>query len=127
MAHPPSDIMWTKATSKNGVPFEFGVRKTKDQIPTVKGGGGTVAVNWPVGDDTWKPVTNVLGISQYKVHDNRPSVYDYRLEFINTATWDFKFWDEAGDSYRVNTYSIGDHFVRYNSNQPTIKIVESTS
>jgi len=124
MADLPSDIKWTKATSKNGVPFEFGVRQT-GAPPTVKGGGGTVRVDWPVADDNWKAVTNVLGISYYKLHGNRPSNYAYKLEFSNTATWNFIFWDEEGDSYSINTYSIGNHYVRYNSTLPTIKMVES--
>lgn len=46
--------------------------------------------------------------------------YRYKLYFTNTKHYSYKFFDETGDSYSVNTYRAGDHFVRFDSDKPKI-------
>jgi len=128
-------IEWTKATSKNGVPFEVGfvgIKKTDSKV-TVKDNREDFTratsphfpINWPVGDDTWKWTSGELNrdwISRYKLHDNRPSIYDYRLDITSVASRSvtYVFTDETFDSYSFKVNSEGDHYVRYNSDRPTI-------
>ncbi|KAH9953278.1 hypothetical protein BC827DRAFT_164265 [Russula dissimulans] len=128
-------IEWTNATSKNGVLFEIGIKKTDLEV-TVKDhrGGSTQAanpffhVNWPVGDDTWKSTSGELNrdwISRYKLPDNPPSIY-YRLHItsVTRRTATYVFTDEADDSYTLKVHSVGDHTVRYFSEKPTIVRVD---
>lgn len=146
-------IEWTKAMSKNGVPFEVGINRTQvtgaslsplslrdmlkkysqDHQKEFKGRSVLQTykypVNWPVGDDTWKQSPALLAfdwIPQYKLHDNGASIYSYRLDFTSKTggSIHYYFYDESGDYYRVFVVLSGDHYVRYNSNQPTIIRVE---
>ena len=83
-------------------------------------------VRWPVADkwvDLPREQEKLSGIDRYKLEKQSGSVYDYRLSFVNNQTYDYHFYDETGDSYRVNTYSVGEHYVRYNSKKPTILFV----
>ncbi|KIO26564.1 hypothetical protein M407DRAFT_24150 [Tulasnella calospora MUT 4182] len=131
-------IQSTTATSTNGVPFEHGVQITensterKSEAATGEKGQGVVAdgtrtrVNWPVGDETWKEVTGVPGITRYRLYAySGPIHFQYQLDFTNSEAWGFKFWDEAGDVYRASTFINGDHSLKFNSAQPTIVIVEA--
>jgi len=124
-------IEWTKATSKNGVPFEVGIKRTnlkataKDHREDfTQATSPFFRVNWPVGDDTWKWTSGKLNrdwISRYKLHDNRPSIYDYRLDITSVARpVTYKFMDETYDTYSLSVFLEGDHYVRYNSEKPTI-------
>lgn len=134
------DIQWIKGASQNGAPFEFGIRKSdyspeiqkkveealgdKDKAPT---GTPPMPVNWPVGDDNWKPTTgDVSGyINRYKLHANHGGIfYDYQLDFTAKETGTYVFWDESKDYYKVTVILPGDHYVRYNSGRPTINYVE---
>jgi len=122
-------IHWIQATSKNGVPYEIGFRNiehseergvvvTKDYYPK--------PVNWPVADDSWKETTGEVAqtIRRYNLHRNGGwSIYEYRLDFINKEIRSYRFWDETEDYYDVGTNAIGDHFVRFSSDKPTIKYV----
>lgn len=121
-------IQWTNTTSKNGVPFEVGIRKTEHSIKRkseeVHGDVAEwawEAVYWPVDDSNrWKATSKEfekrLFISRYKLYPYSGPLYEYTLEFTNTHGWDFKFEDEAGDQYEVN----GSHWVRYTSDEPAI-------
>lgn len=86
-----------------------------------------IPVNWPVGSDVWSPTTtdirNVSGISEYKLYKQGPGFYDYRLEIQNTQTYNYHFYDETGDSYQINTYRRGIHYVRYDSDHPTVVFI----
>ena len=83
------------------------------------------AVRWPVGDISWKATDDAsrLLISRYKLYTNNGLLWDYKLEFTNTGGSDFDFMDEAGDVYNVFAILDGDHYVRYNSEKPTIVAV----
>jgi len=72
-----------------------------------------------------------LGRPRYQRHDLRTAAsldidkadiarYD---DFINKEIRSYRFWDETEDYYDVGTDAIGDHFVRFNSDKPTIKYV----
>lgn len=122
-------IVWKEMKSENGATFEVGVKvsgaATDEGEPDRPRDGPPIAVDWPVGDDTWKDVdTGAKGITRYKLHSNSPSIWKYRLDFSNVRTGPFVFFDESGDGYKVSTYQIGDHYVRYNSPRPTIKWVQ---
>ena len=125
-------IVWKEMKSENGATFEVGVQASGAAARGIDEGepdrpreGPPIAVDWPVGDDTWKDVdTGAKGITRYKLHSNSPSIWKYRLDFSNVRTGTFVFFDESGDGYKVATYQIGDHYVRYNSPRPTIKWVQ---
>ena len=125
-----SAIKWTKATSKLGKPFEIGVLEsppnTNNTTLHKRKEKFGMQVNWPVGDDTWVPlnvfIQSIAGLTQYKLHSNG-GVYSYILWFTNTEHYDYFFVDQTEDSYEVNTYRNGDHYVRYNSEDPTIQAI----
>ena len=83
------------------------------------------AVHWPVGSTNWKTTddTSRLLISRYRLYANNGFIWDYKLEFTNTGGSDFEFMDETGDVYNVFAILDGDHYVRYNSEMPTIVAV----
>lgn len=124
-------IQWMTATSKNGVPFEFGVRKDAEVPESRASGepiesGSPIPVYWEVGNDTWKSTTGEVlgrGIRRYRLYPNGP-VYSYILEFTNTQGYSFTFWDESEDYYKVTTIINGNHYVKYNSDKPTIIYVQ---
>lgn len=124
-------IQWTKGTSKNGVPFKYGVKITEDSAKSeaAVGEGGQVLaaddistfdypVHWPVGDSTWKPVSNVNRITRYALF--RVSSDEFQLKFTNTSGFGFGFTDESGDTYRISTVLNRDHSLQYRSPRPTI-------
>jgi hypothetical protein len=136
-------IIWKEFTSAKGKTFEVGYLSEAEASGRGEPGGQAgkedfgIACNWPVGPDTW--ITNsseflaTTGISRYKLHSNTAMAgngdvggYAYRLEFSNEQTYNYLFFDEEGDSYRCNTFSKSDHFVRYNSKKPTIAYISGS-
>jgi hypothetical protein len=133
-------IIWKEFTSAKGKKYEVGYLSE----PGPDGGPGGqsrksdfgIAVNWPVGPNTWITTDSsflaTTGISRYKLHSNDAAPgnnvggYAYRLEFSNEEHYDYNFFDEEGDSYRCNTFSNTDHFVRYNSDKPTIAYIKGS-
>ena len=89
-----------------------------------------ISVDWPVGDEAWKSTTHAVkataAITRYRLYETT-GLWSYRLEFTSTKTYDYAFFDATGDSYSVSTYLNGDHYVRYNSNKPTILYISSTN
>ncbi|KAL5634347.1 hypothetical protein ACGC1H_002421 [Rhizoctonia solani] len=85
---------------------------------------GNVPVNWPVSNsDDWKDsgISKTKSILLYRLRKNKPgSMYDWKLEFINTAGWGFTFTDASPDSYSITTFRSGVHKLEYNSAHPTI-------
>lgn len=119
---PLPDIEWTEATSKNGVPFRYGVEKKKTETKVEASvSDGPINVNWPVAPtNAWVPV-DVFGIWQYSLVGTTPGgLFNYLLTFTNQNGWDYSFKDESGDTYSVATIRNGDHILQYNSAQPTI-------
>ena len=86
-------------------------------------------VTWVVGTDDFKsvgePTYTRAAISKYALYDQDGSSYQYRLKFINIngVHYDYYFYDETGDYYRVDTLADGEHFVRYNSSMPNIAYI----
>ncbi|KZS87518.1 hypothetical protein SISNIDRAFT_460810 [Sistotremastrum niveocremeum HHB9708] len=140
-----SDITWNKTTSQNGAAFEFG---TSDKISSAKTGQEAllspheiagiqanvkaaastgVTVKWEVGDGKMKATSQSvkdIGISEYALIKQSNTVYTYRLDFTNTKGWGFNFKDESGDKYTVTTFRNGGHMLQYNSDKPTIVLVQ---
>ncbi|GJE85921.1 hypothetical protein PsYK624_020010 [Phanerochaete sordida] len=125
-------IQWTKGSSRKGVEFEIGVRAEAAAAggdapaPQSHGDDFGMKVQWPV-ENKWvdlpRDQEKMSGIDRVNVSTQSGSVYDYRFSFVNNQTYDYHFHDETGDSYRVNTYSVGEHFFRFNSKKPTIVYV----
>ncbi|KAF9262701.1 hypothetical protein L218DRAFT_960182, partial [Marasmius fiardii PR-910] len=89
---------------------------------------GWIPVNWKVGDAKWADAdqaTKDEGVSRYQLYYNgHPNVYDYTLEFTNTKGWSFHFLDDTKDCYSCDTALNRDHYIKYNSKEPTIKFVK---
>lgn len=131
------EIEWTKATSKNGVVYEYGVRKSdlegdnrdaeraainKEEDPEPR--RDVFNVNWTVQNDNyWRPTSNSgsMRISRYMLR--RASNGVYQLDITNTTGWMFWFHDASGDSYFLSTPRNGDHYLRYRSQRPNIVAV----
>lgn len=131
-------IQWTKATSTNGVPFEYGIKKSvigetgqaiEPRIQPSENKARDMPVNWPVGDDVWVTTQGIVAeyISQYELRRNTWSVWAWRLDFKNIQIGYYTFTDKTGDAYSVPTFNERDHFVRYNSTDPTIQRVHFES
>ena len=130
-------IEWRQARSKKGVVFEIGVAKNatggaaKSEVTQTAADiqpryDAHILVNWPVTGDTWVPT---LPGSQVESYISRYMlttstwlpIYDWKLEFTNIVNGRFQFIDETEDEYQVDCERIGDHYVRYNSERPTIR------
>src|SRR4051794_7196849 len=132
-------IIWEEFTSAKGKKYEVGHLAEPGNAnggrpgQEVKKTDFGIACNWPVGDNSWITTDadfhTTSAISRYKLHSNDAAAredvggYAYRLEFSNEEHYDYHFYDQEGDSYRCNTFSNTDHFVRYNSDRPTIAYV----
>jgi len=120
---------WETLTSKDGKSFRVGREKTHcvkgDAIKKAPGQNQFQRdVNWPVGGG-WKHQSDAIadktGISYVKIFDSGYGhVYRYNFQFITTDSYDYYFYDEAGDDYHVNTLRTGKHSFDYNSDKPTI-------
>lgn len=86
-------------------------------------------VNWPVGTETAKSLSGSIKddghLEEYELYKQTGLViYDYILYFHNFSThYDYTFTDESKDTYLCITASDGWHYVKYNSDKPTIKKV----
>jgi|GEM_PF-4730510 len=128
------NICWKEFESKNGKKYQVGCLEKgnlKEQISVnelAKADFG-IAVNWPITNG-WMQATNnvanIASITRYNLSPNPNSYYAYILYFTNTQHYDYYFHDETGDSYEVNTYVNSDHYVRYNSDKPTISYISGS-
>ena len=140
-------IEWKTFTSKNGAPFQVGVKKAAGMIENESEGAKSeppedkkafdIAVDWPVGDDTWKPtseqVITIAAITRYRLFSNNQdrvdgdgSIYDWQLGVTTTEHYDYIFVDGTGDIYEINVWIDGNHSVRYNSSNPNITHIKGT-
>lgn len=137
-SHLPLDdgsIRWRKATSQNGKPYEIGVALTsieaQSEIHQTTGQDFarkektefSIFVEWPVGESLWTTTSNevqdIAAITEYKLYEYN-GFWKYVLHFKNTLTYDYQFKDESGGLYRCDTFVTGDHYIRYDSDKPTI-------
>lgn len=119
-------IQWADAKSKNGVPFAVRTKQDESLAATgVAASGNTVAVNWPVGDGTWKDAgaAKALGIQYYMLTKNS-GYFDYICHVIVSEHHKYMFTDEEPDSYSLSCGSNGEHSFKYDSKKPTIKFVQ---
>jgi hypothetical protein len=91
---------------------------------------GDNPIYWPYtgNDDSWKPtvqrIKDKFDIKQYCLCKNFGGWFDYKLWIDITEEWNYDFYDETGDYYKIRTYRKGVHSVTYDSKKPTIvKIV----
>lgn len=133
--HPVDDdaIDWREHTSKLGRKYEVGYPKDlHERAPLgaelTKTNFG-ISVNWPVSDSSWKntdaAVQSRAAITRYALW-KYDGLYTYKLMFTNTEHYNYYFYDETGDSYQVNTYRNGDHYVRYGSDSPNIVYISGS-
>jgi hypothetical protein len=88
---------------------------------------GNDNIYWPYtgNDDSWKKpaqrVIDLFDIKQYCLCKNFGGWYDYKLWIDITQDWNYDFYDETGDYYRIYTLTTGTHSVTYDSDKPTIE------
>jgi hypothetical protein len=130
-------ITWEEFESEKGKKYQVGYLEKNEvngedpekKLMDKKNFG--IAVSWPVTiNSDWiltsGDVKSRAAITQYALYKYNGSTYDYKLYFTNTEHYNYLFYDETGDSYRVNTYRNGDHFVRYNSEEPKIVYIKGS-
>jgi len=135
---PPLDenIHWRQAVSTRGVAFEIGTRQSGtgevgaaierrsraiEQMPMDP---IDIAVHWSVVGDRWNDTEGTVAayITRYWLGENHYSlIWDWLLQFTAVQYGRYQFHDQSGDFYQVEVeWSLGDHYVRYNSPLPTI-------
>ena len=83
-----------------------------------------IAVDWPLGDQNWKPVS-VKKITRYRHYDNGAPTWKYTLDFTITGGWGYYFWDESRKKWWVPTPINGDiKTINGYTGNPTIKFVD---
>jgi len=124
-----SEVQWENATSTKGNPYMIGFRKNQDDSDR------TIAeesweVYWPISTD-WQqalgPVNSDGGIAMYKLLDAKGWVFKYELNISikeNYPQGVYYFCDETKDCYEIRVCNIGDHYVNYNSDKPTVRRVK---
>ena len=89
----------------------------------------TIKVDWPVTGtgagtgwvSTSAEVQQIAAITRYKlIRNTPPDPFEYTLFFTNTEHYDYYFTDKTDEHYENNTYINRDHFIGYNSDDPTI-------
>jgi hypothetical protein len=87
-----------------------------------------IDVDWPLSGG-WVKMSDEqrqhTGIIQYRFQKNDGNwVYDYILEVeTEFENYDYKFTDGEPDEYSVNAKFKGNHSVKFNSKNPTIRQV----
>ncbi len=130
-----SGIEWTDAVSEKGIPYQVGFRgSNQETVPADAAGEEAkkdfgIAVAWPLTGNNWTDTTaevkSIAAIPRYSL-GAYGGTWAYILYFSNTEHYDYYFYDKTGDSYQVNTYRNGDHYVRYNSSDPAIAFIKGS-
>lgn len=124
-------IRWEEFKTPKGEKYEVGYPINEDSTEQVLGSKKDfgISVNWPVGTDRFKNTTPKVkekaAITEYKLYEYN-GFYKYKLEFVNTEHYNYHFYDETGDSYQVNTFTNGTHYVRYDSKNPDIVFIKGS-
>ena len=121
-----STIHWVDVVSQNGKKFSVGTKKGSDgDAPQVPGSFLLdLDPKW-VKDGKTKDANEqckaVTGIYQYRVGDYDRIIYDYYVAIKTSRQGQYYFHDEEGDSYGLSVIiTSNEHYVRYNSGNPTI-------
>lgn len=94
---------------------------------------GNDPIYWPSTrtNDSWKKPTqrikDLFDIKQYCLCKNFGGYFDYKLWIDITQEWNYDFYDETGDAYRIICYKTGTHYVTYDSDKPTIEKIVAWS
>jgi hypothetical protein len=93
-------------------------------------GGFKIDVDWPAtSNENWVDVSsevrNQTGIIRYRNYRNSGNwVYDYCLEIENERdNYEYQFTDGEPDTYDLKVSSKGNHTIKFNSNNPSIRRV----
>ncbi|KAJ7495135.1 hypothetical protein FB451DRAFT_1213438 [Mycena latifolia] len=127
---------WVDATSKNGKPFRIGCPQTdSEHLPETpqsaldSRGYEWYSVSWPVGDSSWKDVTNVPQLTRYALYEqSQPRIYTYTLDVYLTNTgWGttYVFEDQEGDEYSLTAFTNGKHGLDFDSEAPKVVRVKT--
>jgi hypothetical protein len=124
-----ADIEWEDRVTDGGKKYQVGYQKGDGQLQTktdlVLSPFG-IAVNWPVAGKGWIATTPTVQqrakITECQLFEAN-TVWRYSLNFVNTAHYNYFFYDETGDYYQVNTFRNGTHYVAYDSDKPTIAYI----
>ena len=132
-----------EGTSQNGNPYRFdkeepiATEKGEDKPVSAQKDKASVNVFWPVTTD-WadagEEVKRKVGITRYKLlyrprpphmpgQRPPPAWPEYTLWFTNTVHYDYVFLDRTPDGYTNITLRTGDHWIGYDSKNPTIVII----
>ncbi|QSZ31256.1 hypothetical protein DSL72_000819 [Monilinia vaccinii-corymbosi] len=128
---PPSDIEWQTVQTANGNEFQFGFKSTEQSTSQTRTKREIAREDFDISV-RWEPKTwydwvedsgdvrSRAAITQHCVCDYRGTNYRYVLLIENTEHYNYGFWDESGDCYSLDTYRNGQHYLRYNSDNPAI-------
>lgn len=129
-------VEWKRKESSKGREYSVGMRKGEPGSGDAQAHSAerrepfSIDVNWPVNDnEDWTQTSDEVklkaGITRYKLYRNTgfSPFWQYCLEFTNNQNFDYRFKDQSGDSYNVDTWRNSDHSVKYWSNGPTIKTI----
>jgi hypothetical protein len=72
------------------------------------------------GDSTTSRAAIKTGIVGGYVNRDPGIIYNYQLNFANSSGFGFTFIDQTNDTYFCSTPRNGNHYVNYNSKQPSI-------
>ncbi|KAF8598341.1 hypothetical protein BDV93DRAFT_526788 [Ceratobasidium sp. AG-I] len=132
----PSDIEWRKEKTYLGKDYEIGFLRGSQPQPKDPRSlpSFAVPVNWSVAHagawNEWKATSNEVqeraAISRYNLYEYIGANWRFMLQFTNRAHYTYYFEDQTGDRYRVDTWRNGDHYLRYNSDHPTIILVDGS-
>jgi hypothetical protein len=134
-------IEWEDRISENGKPFRIGRKINAEDAAPKEATTGEKAVEskkpfdinvrwqitsfnpypilWVPTDD---PARGTAAITRYNIWDSLSAgiIYRFGLTFTCTEHYDYYFTDATGDKYQCNVFVNGDHYINYNSADPTI-------
>jgi hypothetical protein len=130
----PDGIVWETAVSKNGNEYRVGTlpggNDMKEEASARSKKAFAIAVNWPVGDKSWKTtspdVQTTAAITHYRLFWKGNDISPYILWFTNTEHYHYYFIDETGDEYGNNTFRNGNHYIEYSSVKPNIICIKGS-
>lgn len=121
----PKEAGYTKESVEEMIAAPEGASGSDSDTGNLKDNGDYKDLKWTLGDeqDYTSRAAKGIGIGGGYIVEGSKIVtiyYDYRICFMNTKGWGFKFKDENGDTYSCSTVLNGSHYIDYNSSAPTI-------
>ncbi|GJE85922.1 hypothetical protein PsYK624_020020 [Phanerochaete sordida] len=119
-------VQWKKAVSSRGVEYEVGTA-----VDGAGAAGAAVAQSAAQGDDAFdipvhwtvenKWITlpedfqKTTGILKYFFGDAGTGPFQYTFRFVIDKVYSYTFGMADGDSYKIHVFSVGEHFMRLNT------------